>query len=71
MKWYQLDKRYISVYIKLFFFHILYVLPLLFFNIYYNDDLARAQYGATGWKGDGRPLGEAIMVLIGGGEINC
>lgn len=67
MKWYQLDRRYSLVYLKLLFLSLLYVLPMILADMYYNDDLARAQYGATGWKGDGRPLGEALVVWLSGG----
>ena len=68
MKWYQLDKRYSLVYVKLLFMSWLYVLPLILANIYYEDDLARVQYGAAGWKEDGRPLGEALIVWMSGGK---
>ena len=67
MKWYQLDKRYSLVYVKLLFMSLLYVFPLILANVYYEDDLARVQYGATGWKEDGRPLGEALIVWMSGG----
>lgn len=47
---------------------LLYVLPVILANRYYNDDLARSLYGATGWNGDGRPLAESIMLFVSGGE---
>lgn len=57
----------------LFFFltcmGVLYVLPLMLTDRYYNDDLARALYGATGWEGDGRPLAEWLMNTLCGGEL--
>ncbi len=45
----------------------IYVLPIIIANIYYNDDLARSFYGATGWKGDGRPLAELLIVIMSWG----
>ncbi len=67
-KWYQLDRRYGILYIKLAVLSLLYVFPVILANVYYNDDLARSLYGATGWSGDGRPLGEALMLFLCGGE---
>ncbi|UWP69364.1 glucosyltransferase domain-containing protein [Subdoligranulum variabile] len=46
---------------------LIYVLPILLADRYYQDDLARAVYGAGGWVGDGRPLTEWIMELLAGG----
>lgn len=46
---------------------LVYVLPILLADRYYQDDLARSLYGATGWAGDGRPLTEWIMELLAGG----
>lgn len=66
MRWYQLDKKYSNIYVKLFLLSLLYVFPLILADIYYNDDLGRAQYGVPGWSGDGRPLGEAIVVWLSG-----
>lgn len=68
MKWYRFDKRYSLVYVKLLFMSLLYVFPIILADMYYNDDLGRAQYGATGWKEDGRPLGEALIVWLSGGK---
>lgn len=67
-RWYKLDKRYGVLYIKLVFLSLLYIFPVVLANMYYNDDLARSLYGATGWSGDGRPLGEALMLFLCGGE---
>ena len=47
---------------------LLYVLPILLADRYYQDDLARSLYGATGWAGDGRPLTEWLMELLAGGS---
>ena len=46
---------------------LVYVLPVLLADRYYQDDLARSLYGATGWAGDGRPLTEWLMELLAGG----
>lgn len=46
---------------------LVYVLPILLADRYYQDDLARSLYGATGWAGDGRPLTEWVMELLAGG----
>lgn len=46
---------------------LLYVLPIILANRYYNDDLARSLYAATGWLGDGRPLAELTMLILSGG----
>lgn len=46
---------------------LVYVLPILLADRYYQDDLARSLYGATGWAGDGRPLTEWLMELLAGG----
>lgn len=68
LKWYKFDNRYRSVYFKLVIMSLLYVFPIILVNVCYNDDLARAMYGATGWNGDGRPLGELLILLLCGGE---
>ena len=46
---------------------LVYVLPILLADRYYQEDLARSLYGATGWAGDGRPLTEWLMELLAGG----
>lgn len=68
LKWYKLGNKYRSVYFKLVIISLLYVFPIILVNVCYNDDLARAMYGATGWNGDGRPLGELLILLLCGGE---
>ena len=40
------------------------VLPLLFYNLYYNDDYARAVWGYSGWKADGRPVADIISRIF-------
>lgn len=44
-----------------------YVWPIIWADRYYNDDLARAFMGETGWNGDGRPLTELLMKALCGG----
>lgn len=67
-KWYKLEKKDLGVYLKLTIGSFLYVLPIILANVYYKDDLARTLYGTTGWNGDGRPLCEALIKLLCGGE---
>lgn len=62
MKNFKLSKEELNIYIKLVIASLLYVLPIMLADRYYNDDLARALYGATGWKGDGRPVGEHMIM---------
>ncbi len=67
LRCFQLDQKYRRTFAALFFCSMLYVLPLMLIDVYYRDDLSRTLYGATGWKGDGRPLGEALLVWLSGG----
>lgn len=46
---------------------LVYLLPIVLADRYYQDDLARSLYGATGWAGDGRPLTQWLMELLAGG----
>ena len=70
LRWFKLDRKHGLLYVKLLCLSLLYILPVILADWYYQDDLARAVYGATGWKGDGRPLGEALVVwLAGGGRL--
>lgn len=66
-KWIVLDRRCLKLYVVTLFLSILYVFPVILADIYYNDDLARTYYGATGWNGDGRPLAEQLIKLLCGG----
>ena len=68
MKWCKLDKRHMALYIELTILSLLYVFPVILADRYYDDDLARSLYGLTGWKGDGRPLGEWLILLLYGGQ---
>lgn len=61
-------KRNRLIFYGLSFLTLLYVLPIIIANRYYNDDLSRALYGYTGWNGDGRPLTELLLKLLGGGS---
>lgn len=63
----KIDGRYKRIRNILLLGGLLYVLPVILANRYYNDDLARSLYAATGWNGDGRPLAESIMLLVSGG----
>lgn len=62
----QIDRNKIKELIILVVFHILYVLPIILANRYYQDDLARSLYGFSGWNGDGRPLTELVIKFLGG-----
>lgn len=66
-KWYKLEKKELSIYLKLVIASLFYILPIALANVYYNDDMARTLYGATGWNGDGRPLCELLIKLLCGG----
>ena len=46
---------------------LVYVLPIILADRYYNDDLGRTLWGASGWVGDGRPLTEALLLFLTGG----
>lgn len=63
-----LDKKHLYLFWKLVVASLLYVLPIMLADRYYSDDLSRALKGATGWKGDGRPLGEYLILLLCGGR---
>lgn len=64
MKLVRLSRSELKLYLGLVAAGLLYVLPILLADRYYYDDLARALYGATGWIGDGRPLGEGIILAL-------
>lgn len=67
MDWWKLDAPSRRRFALLAASGLLYVLPILLADRYYQDDLARSLYGATGWAGDGRPLTEWLMELLAGG----
>lgn len=63
-------KEYYKAYIILVITTLIYVVPILWSNRYYKDDLARTLYGVTGWKNDGRPLGEWFIIALTGFRKN-
>lgn len=70
MKWYQLDKKYTVNYLLLSLLSFLYVFPniLVLNNLYMNDDLGWSLGRGIGFKGDGRPLLEYLVLFLCGGE---
>lgn len=68
MKWYQLDKKDIINYLLLSMLSLLYILPIVLINLYFKDDLGWSLRGSIGLKGDGRPLGEYLVLTLCGGE---
>lgn len=68
MDWFKLDRPARRRFGLLAVGGLIYVLPILLADRYYQDDLARSLYGATGWVGDGRPLTEWVMQLLSGGQ---
>lgn len=67
MKWYKLNKKYLLYYFILSLLSLLYIFPLILANVYYKDDLGWSLNGSIGLKGDGRPLGEYLVLLLCGG----
>lgn len=61
LHWWKLETLEQRRFFLLFGGGLLYVLPILLADRYYQDDLARSLYGATGWSGDGRPLTNWLM----------
>lgn len=68
MKWYKLNKKYMLYYFILSLLSLLYIFPIILSNIYYKDDLGWSLNGSIGLKGDGRPLGEYLVLLLCGGS---
>lgn len=68
MKWYQLDKKYTINCLVLSALSFLYILPIILINSYFKDDLGWSLVGSIGLKGDGRPLGEYLVLMLCGGE---
>lgn len=64
---FTLNSREKKKWIELSTISILYVLPIILANRYYNDDLSRSLTGLTGWSGDGRPVTEYLMRFLCGG----
>ena len=70
MKWYQLDKKNIINYLLLSMLSLLYIFPIILINLYFKDDQGWSLRGSIGLKGDGRPLGEyLVLALCGGGPV--
>ena len=69
LKKFSLQSIYTKVFIILFVFSTLYVLPIILFNTWFNDDLGITLYGVTGLNGDGRPLGQLLSDFLSGGGI--
>ena len=63
----KLQDRGRKIFIGLTLLFIAYVLPIIWADRYYYDDLARAFMGEAGWNGDGRPLTELLMKVLCGG----
>lgn len=68
MKWYKLNKKYLLYYFILSLLSLLYIFPIILANLYYKDDLGWSLTGSVGLKGDGRPLGEYLVLLLCGGS---
>ena len=60
----KMQNRDKIVFRGLLILNLVYVLPIIIANRYYNDDLPRSLYGATRWNGDGRPLVEVIIKIL-------
>lgn len=68
MKWYKLNAKYLLYYFILSLLSLLYLFPIILANVYYKDDLGWSLNGSIGLKGDGRPLGEYLVLLLCGGS---
>lgn len=68
MKWLKLDKKYMFMYFILSLLSLLYIFPIILTNLYFKDDLGWSLSGEVGLKGDGRPLGEYLVLLLCGGK---
>lgn len=68
MKWYKLDKKYLLNFLLLSILSLIYILPIILTNLYFKDDQGWSLWRAIGLKGDGRPLGEYLVLALCGGE---
>ena len=68
MKWLKLEKKYMFQFFILSLLSLLYIFPIILVNLYYKDDLGWSRTGSIGLKGDGRPLGEYLVLMLCGGE---
>lgn len=64
---FKIKRNYRLFFIGVLIMYLIYIIPIIIANRYYNDDLARSLTGLTGWNGDGRPLTELLMKLLSGG----
>lgn len=65
--YFKIKNKYLFAFVFVFF--LLYVSPLLIFNVPYIDDLPRTEYGMIAMSSVGRPLAELIFYFINGGGI--
>ncbi len=65
---FRLDKKYLKLYAAVLVMMVLYILPIILADRYYNDDLSRSLFGASGWMKDARPLTELVMLGINFGR---
>lgn len=65
--YFKIRNKYLFIFV--FIFYLLYVSPLIVFNVPYIDDLVRTEYGMIAMSSVGRPLAELIFYFINGGGI--
>lgn len=66
----KIDKKYYPILISLLVLGFIYVLPVFFINVRYNDDLGTFLKGVNAIYGDGRPLGAVMASFwVGGGFL--
>lgn len=65
---FKIKSEYLKTWACLLIVSLIYVLPVIISNRYYNDDLSRALTGQLGWNGDGRPLMQLLLQFLGGGS---
>lgn len=71
LEWFKFDKEDLKVFKWGMFASLIYVLPLIVSNVYFNDDVARSIYGYYGWGYNGRPFTTLLMKVIAGGKANA
>lgn len=65
---FSLDRKYFKAFCYLLIFSLVYVLPIIWANFYYIDDLGRLLTGRTGWDGDGRPMVSLLSIILSDGK---
>lgn len=65
--WLTIEQKDRTLFFALTAMYIIYILPILLANRYYQDDLSRSLYGITGWNNDARPLTERLVTWLCGG----